>query len=435
MKIAMIGTGYVGLVSGTCLAEVGHQVTCVDLDENKISLLQDGVSPIYEPGIETYIRKNLEPQRLSFTTNLSKAMQDAEAVFIAVGTPEGEDGSADLRYVEAVAKSIGTSMTKDLLVVVKSTVPVGTCSIVEKIITSQNKLKRSPVIFEVISNPEFLKEGSAITDFMHPDRIVIGVKSNWGEEKARSIYKNFSDKIIVMNRKSSELTKYASNSMLAARISFMNELSELCENVGANIDDIRIGMGKDPRIGPKFLLAGPGYGGSCLPKDVIALMRTAEEKGVELSILKSVMNANSKQKKRLAKKVMSHFSSLKNTKIGIWGLAFKPGTDDVRESPAITLIQEITSAGGQVRVHDPEATTAFKKVIEEDKNITYCQNIYETLEGCNGLVLMTEWSDYLNPNWKKVESLLAEKVVFDFRNQYSSSELQDLGLQHVTVGS
>jgi len=438
MKITIVGTGYVGLVTGTCLAEVGHHVTCVDLDEKKIAMLCDGRSPIFEPGLEKYIRNNIAHGRINFTTDLESALVDSAAAFIAVGTPEGEDGSADLSYVLAVAKSIGELAKNEVLAIVKSTVPVGTCDLVEKEIKTALEKRSSKINIPVASNPEFLKEGAAIDDFMKPDRIVVGLVQNTGREVIEDIYKPFviddPSKLFIIDRRSSELTKYGSNAMLATRISFMNELSRLCEKVGANIDYVRLGMGSDPRIGKKFLYAGPGYGGSCFPKDVEALIKSGEKHGEELLVLNSVSQANRNQKDFVSQKISRHFGDLNGKKIAVWGLAFKPGTDDVRETPSKTIIKHLLDSGASVVGHDPEAVETFTKEFGEHSKLTYAKDAYESLKGANALVLVTEWPEYKRPNWSKVAESLAEKVVFDFRNQYDSKALIDQGFHYECIG-
>lgn len=439
MQVVMIGSGYVGLVSGTCLAEVGHTVTCVDLNEEKIRQLQDGHSPIFEPGLESMIRRNLAHERLSFTTELGEALQEAELVFIAVGTPEGEDGSADVGYVRAAAESIGKLMAKDIIVVVKSTVPVGTCDMVEQTIRTQleeRKIKDYGVT--VASNPEFLKEGNAVGDFMKPDRILVGLNESRYQDAFQKLYRPFilddSGKLMFVDRRSSELTKYAANSMLATRISFMNELAVLCENLGANIDQVRQGVGADPRIGRKFLFPGPGYGGSCFPKDVAALRRTARQAGVELRVLDAVSEANLAQKSFATNKVLAAVGDLKGKIIAVWGLAFKPGTDDVRETPAATIVAGLMEKGAKVVAHDPQAIDNFSKSFSHLDGITYVQESYDALKGAHALVLITEWSEYRRPNWKKVAKLMVSPTVIDLRNQYESAELREMGFNYDSVG-
>lgn len=438
MKVVMIGTGYVGLVSGTCLAEVGHQVVCVDKDERKVALLKDGVSPIYEPGLEGMIRRNFDHERLSFTTNVKEALKDADVAFIAVGTPEGEDGSADLSHVLGVARSLGETLEKPLVVVVKSTVPVGTCDKVDKLIQDALKVRGKTFKVPVASNPEFLKEGVAIADFMKPDRIIVGLVNGGGEEVLRNLYQPFvlddPGKLLFMARRSSELTKYGANAMLATRISFMNELSRLCEKLGANIDDVRRGMGTDPRIGRKFLYAGPGYGGSCFPKDVAALVYSGDEHGVDFSVLKAVRATNEAQKHAVADKVKRHFSSLAGKTVAVWGLAFKPQTDDVRETPSLTIISKLVGWGARVLAHDPVGAKNFAKTFGDNPNVTYVEEAYDALKDADALILVTEWSEYRRPNWNKVATLMRGKAVFDLRNQYDGDALTTLGFHYECVG-
>lgn len=438
MRVVMVGTGYVGLVTGTCLAEVGHDVTCVDLSEQKIRLLNDGTSPIFEPGLEHMIRRNVEHERLAFTTDLAKPLAKAEIVFIAVGTPEGEDGSADLKYVKAVAESLGRLISRDMVVVVKSTVPVGTCDIVEHIIDQE--LAKRQVKHQVIvaSNPEFLKEGDAIADFMKPDRVVVGLNDYTAESSFRDLYRPFilddQGKLLLMDRRSSELTKYGANAMLATRISFMNEMAQLCERLGANIDKVRLGIGSDARIGRKFLYAGPGYGGSCFPKDVSALLRTSNANGVELKVLNAVTEANEEQKVRVYQKIARHFRDLAGRRIAVWGLTFKPGTDDVREAPARVLIQRLLDAGAFVVGHDPQGQHNFAKEFGEHERLTYADSAYDAIRGADALVLVTEWSEYKRPNWEKIGTLMSSKALFDLRNQYESHDLISHGFHYECVG-
>lgn len=440
MKVVVIGTGYVGLVTGTCLAEVGHTVTCVDVNREKIERLKQGISPIYEPGLDALIVRNIGHERLFFTTELAAALPDCEAVFIAVGTPEGDDGSADLRIVKAVAESIGTLAATNMMVIVKSTVPVSTCDEVETIISAKLKERHLDLRLPVASNPEFLKEGAAIDDFMRPERIVVGVQDDQHRAVFEDLYKPFviddPGRLTFMSRRASELTKYGSNAMLATRISFMNELSRLCEKVGANIDDVRRGMGSDTRIGRKFLYAGPGYGGSCFPKDVEALVKTGAKYDMHLSVLEAVQSANRQQRLHVAEKLSRHFGhQLNGMKIAVWGLAFKAGTDDVRESPAQAIIAKFLAEGAQVIAHDPEATENFARLMGDQTRLTYSQDAYHALNGANALVLITDWSEYKRPNWSKVAKLMgANPAVFDFRNQYDFSILKAKGFHYECVG-
>ncbi|MBF0443199.1 MAG: UDP-glucose/GDP-mannose dehydrogenase family protein [Oligoflexales bacterium] len=438
MRVVMVGTGYVGLVSGTCLADVGHDVICVDLNEKKIDLLCQGISPIFEPGLEEMIQQNMRHERLRFTTDLATALHGAEIVFIAVGTPEGEDGSADLGHVSAVARSLGQHLESDMVVIVKSTVPVGTCDKVENIIRAEIGKRNLDYRVTVASNPEFLKEGDAIKDFMKPDRIVVGLIERESEDLIKSLYRPFvmddPGRLIIMDRKSSELTKYGSNAMLATRISFMNELSQLCEKIGANIDSVRMGMGSDPRIGKKFLYAGPGYGGSCFPKDVAALISSSIQNDIDFSVLKAVSKANIHQKNLVSKKIIDYFGKLDGKTIGIWGLAFKPGTDDVREAPAMAIIENLLEWNARVVAHDPQAEKNFSREFGQHKNLSFAETAYEVVQGADALVLVTEWAEYKRPNWTKIGNLMKQKVVFDFRNQYEASQLTGLGFFYRCVG-
>jgi UDPglucose 6-dehydrogenase len=438
MQITVIGSGYVGLVTGVCLAEVGHTVICVDANAEKVAKLKNGEPPIYEPGLDNLLKRNIEHERLSFTTDLAAALKGSSCAFIAVGTPQGEDGSADLQYVKAVAQSIGRLALGDLLVVVKSTVPVGTCDIVESILHAELAARQGKPNLTVASNPEFLKEGTAIDDFMKPDRIIVGVDDEAATEVFREMYRPFilddPGRLFVMDRRSSELTKYGANAMLATRISFMNELSRLCEVVGADIDHVRRGMGADPRIGRKFLYAGPGYGGSCFPKDVAALVRTALENDIELKVLTAVTAANEQQKNWVAGKVKKHFGSLEGKRIALWGLAFKPGTDDVRDSPAKTIAKFLLGSGATVVGHDPEGLANFKFEMGELGGLSYASSAYDALHGADAVVLVTEWSEYKRPNWDKAKGLMRNLAVFDLRNQYSRRVLEDLGFYYESVG-
>ncbi|MCB9229876.1 MAG: UDP-glucose/GDP-mannose dehydrogenase family protein [Deltaproteobacteria bacterium] len=438
MKIVMVGSGYVGLVSGACLAEIGHDVTCVDIDKDKISKLQDGIPPIYEPGLDKLIQQNQLHGRLFFSSDLKQSLNQAEVAFIAVGTPPGESGEADLKYVEAVATEIGQSMTADLLVMVKSTVPVGSCQKVEDIITQELSKRKSTHQATVASNPEFLKEGTAIGDFMQPDRIVVGLKGKHGEKEVQNLYRPFTlddpGKLLIVERKSSEMIKYTANAMLATRISFMNDLSGLCEKLGVDISQVRRGIGADPRIGKKFLYAGPGFGGSCFPKDVRALLKTSEACGHQLRILEGVMEVNERQKKAVARKIKDHFGDLHGRRLAIWGLSFKPGTDDTREAPALSIIRDLTGWGAEVVAHDPQATESFKKEIGELAGLSYVDRAYDALKGADGLVLLTEWREYRWPNWQMVRNLLKGHNLFDLRNQYEAETLKEAGFHYECVG-
>lgn len=438
MRIAVVGTGYVGLVTGACLSEVGHEVTCVDLDEQKIAKLSSGVPPIYEPGLESLLERNMRHERLHFTTKLGTCLNQAEMTFIAVGTPEKEDGTADLQYVLTVARSIGQLLTKDMTVVVKSTVPVGTCDKVEQTINGELKKRAATWRVDVASNPEFLKEGVAVADCMRPERIVVGVAAPEVANVFRDLYEIFIKddpaKLIIMDRRSSELTKYGSNAMLATRISFMNEMSRLCETVGADIEMIRRGMGADSRIGKKFLYAGPGYGGSCFPKDVEALIKTGQEYGIPMTILEAVSAGNAAQKTAVAGKVLKHFGSLKGKRIAVWGLAFKPGTDDVREAPALAVITSLLAAGAEIQAHDPQAVETFAQCFGAHDKLKYMATAYDAVKDTDALVLMTEWPEYRQPAWEKLARLMRGKAIFDFRNQYTREHVVKLGFFYDCVG-
>lgn len=440
MNVTVIGAGYVGLVTGVCLSDVGFNVTILENDTRKLDMLNNGESPIYEPGIKELMERNVGHERLCFTNNIGKATTDANFIFIAVGTPENEDGSADLTYVKEVSNSLGKILTNNCIVVVKSTVPVGSCDIVESIIFEELNSRNLNISVDIVSNPEFLKEGSAISDFLKPDRIVVGVNSDRSIKEIRKLYAPFirddPGKLLFMKRKSSEMTKYASNSMLATRITFMNELSQLCDVVGADINEIRIGMGKDSRIGKSFLFAGPGYGGSCFPKDVKALMRTGRENNVPMELVNATERANFKQIDYAFNKVYSFYKNdLANKKIAIWGLSFKPGTDDIREAPSLKISKKLLDHGASLKVHDPKAMNNFKKNLSDYENeIKYLDEAYDALNDCDALILLTEWKEYQKPNWNKVSKLLKNKVVFDFRNQYSNEELPKLGYFYFGIG-
>ncbi|MCX6129878.1 MAG: UDP-glucose/GDP-mannose dehydrogenase family protein [Proteobacteria bacterium] len=438
MRVVMVGTGYVGLVTGTCLAEVGHDITCVDLNQDKIRMLRDGACPIFEPGLEVMIRRNMDHERLSFTTELGASVKTAEIAFIAVGTPESEDGTADLSYVKAVASALGQVIDRDMVVVVKSTVPVGTCDMVEEILEAELKKRGKTYRVTVASNPEFLKEGDAISDFMKPDRVVVGLNDLTVADIFRDLYRPFilddQGKLLLMDRRSSELTKYGANAMLATRISFMNEMALLCERLGANIDKVRLGIGSDARIGRKFLYAGPGYGGSCFPKDVAALLRTSASSGVELQVLNAVTAANEFQKDYVFQKIAAHFRNLSGRRIALWGLSFKPGTDDVRDSPAKGLVRRLLDAGAYVIGHDPQGQNNFAREFGQHERLSYAESAYDALRDVDALVLVTDWSEYKRPNWEKVQSLMKEPALFDLRNQYEVTDLIARGFHYECVG-
>ncbi len=436
MKIAVVGTGYVGLVSGTCFAETGVDVVCVDVDQRKIDMLNNGQIPIYEPGLEDIYKKNVEKGRLSFSNNLAVSIKDADVAFIAVGTPPDEDGSADLKYVLGVAREIGKNMDHYMVVVTKSTVPVGTSVKVKNAILEELKNRGVKIPFDVASNPEFLKEGSAVDDFLRPDRIVVGTDSEAAKKVMNRLYKPFvlnGHPILFMDITSSEMTKYAANSMLATKISFINDIANLCEIVGADVDAVRRGIGSDPRIGNKFIYPGTGYGGSCFPKDVQALVRTADEKGYSLDILKAVEAVNYRQKAVLFSKIFNHFKGdLKGKKIAIWGLAFKPKTDDMREAPSLVIIEKLLEAGASVVAYDPVAMHEAQRIL--GNRISYSKDEYGACVDADALVLVTEWSEFRAPDFRVLQKLLKNKLIFDGRNIYDPSELAELGFSYYSIG-
>ncbi len=436
MRIAVVGTGYVGLVSGTCLAETGVTVSCVDVDAAKIEMLNQGGIPIYEPGLAELVEKNRQRGRLFFTTSLKDALQGADAVFIAVGTPPDEDGSADLRYVLGVAHEIGTLMEDYIMVVTKSTVPVGTNSKVKQAIGEELRRRGVEVAFDVASNPEFLKEGDAVNDFMHPDRVVIGVESERAGRVMERLYHAFAlnnTSLIFMDIPSAEMTKYAANSMLATRISFMNDIANLCELVGANVDAVKQGIGSDSRIGNKFLNAGCGYGGSCFPKDVKALIRTGENHGYPMGVLQAVEQVNERQKSVLFHKILRHYGGdLQGKHFGVWGLAFKPATDDMREAPSLVLISRLLEAGATVKAYDPVAMEECRRRIGD--RIAYAGDMYEALEGADAMVVVTEWQEFKVPKFTYIERALKEKVVFDGRNIYDPAQMAEFGYTYYGIG-
>lgn len=437
MNIAIVGTGYVGLVSGACFAETGATVTCVDVDTNKIEALQKGEIPIYEPGLDELVIKNIRAGRLRFTTSLSSILNNQQIVFTAVGTPPDEDGSADLRYVLQVAKTIGENMEKYLVIVTKSTVPVGTSQKIHEVISAELRKRGVDIPFDVASNPEFLKEGNAIKDFMSPDRVVIGIDSDKARKILTKLYKPFlvnNFRVIFMDIPSAEMTKYAANSMLATRISFMNDIANLCELVGADINNVRAGIGSDTRIGRKFLYAGCGYGGSCFPKDVKALIKTADDNGYSLEILKAVERVNEYQKERLFHKLKGVFKneSLGNKVISLWGLAFKPETDDMRESTALVIIRKLLNEGCKIRVYDPEAMSECKRIIEN--KVEYCKTMYDAVSNADALLLLTEWKEFRLPDWAIIGNSMKRKLVLDGRNIFDSEELAEHGFEYHCIG-
>lgn len=439
MRVAVIGTGYVGLVTGTCFAEMGNIVWCVDVNEKKIEGLKKGIIPIYEPGLSEMVERNHSSGSLNFTVDIAEALETSEIVFIAVGTPMGEDGSADLQYVLAVAKDIGAGMKRHMYVVDKSTVPVGTAEKVMKTIQSELDARNSDLTFDVISNPEFLKEGSAIADCMKPDRVVIGVGSERAEAAMRELYKPYfmnNDNLIFMDIPSAEMTKYAANSMLATKISFMNEISNICERVGADVNKVRWGIGSDRRIGFSFIYPGCGYGGSCFPKDVQALIKTAEQFGYESKLLQSVEDVNFAQKYVIVNKVKRRFGNDLTGKIfAVWGLAFKPDTDDMRESSAITIINALTDAGAKVAAYDPKAEKEARECyLKDNENVAYVKSKYEALSDADALILITEWKEFRSPDFYEIVRLLKNPVIFDGRNQYDAGRVREYGVEYYQIG-
>jgi UDPglucose 6-dehydrogenase len=439
MNIAVIGTGYVGLVSGTCFSEMGNKVTCVDIDESKIDNLNKGIIPIYEPGLETMVLKNVKQKNLFFTTQIVNAIKNAEIVFIAVGTPTGEDGSADLQYVLSVAKSIGQVMEHNLIIVDKSTVPIGTADKVKVAIQKELIKRKVTISFDVVSNPEFLKEGAAINDFMKPDRVVIGAETKEAIDIMKQLYAPFCmshDRFIAMDVKSAEMTKYAANAMLATKISFMNEIANICEKVGADANMVRIGIGSDERIGYNFIYPGCGYGGSCFPKDVKALKKIAEEHQYHAKLITSVEEVNDAQKLVIATKIIQRFGEdLTNKTFAIWGLAFKPGTDDMREAPAIYIIKELVKRGAKIKAYDPKAMIEAKDFYLKDiENIHYVTSKYKALENADALVLLTEWKEFRSPDFNEIKKLLSLPVIFDGRNQYNQFKLREIRFEYYQIG-
>lgn len=436
MKIAVVGTGYVGLVTGTCLAEVGIHVTCIDIDQRKIEGLKEGVMPIYEPGLEEMVIRNTQKGKLNFSTNLAESIQDCDVVFIAVGTPPGEDGSADLKYVLGVAAEVGRHMNAHLVVVTKSTVPVGTAKKVKAAISAELEKRKASIPFDVASNPEFLKEGAAIDDFLKPDRIVIGVDSEKADEILKRLYKPFvlnGHPIISMDIASAEMTKYAANAMLATKISFMNEVANLCELMGADVNMVRKGIGSDPRIGNKFIYPGIGYGGSCFPKDVKALVKTAAENGYDMAVLKAVEKVNDKQKSILFDKVMNHFEgNISGKTFALWGLSFKPKTDDMREAPSLVIIEHLLSEGAKIVAHDPVAMKEAHHILGD--SIRYADSQEDALSDADALLIITEWPEYRSPDFQEVGQKLKTKVIFDGRNIYDAEEVRAVGFEYYGIG-
>jgi UDPglucose 6-dehydrogenase len=439
MKLTIVGSGYVGLVSGACFAEMGNKVTCVDIDPVKIEKLNQGIIPIFEPGLEAMVLKNVQHKNLIFTTALSEGLQNSEIVFIAVGTPMGEDGSADLQYVLAVAKLIGQSMQKRLIVVNKSTVPVGTADKVKETIQKELAARNLALQLDVVSNPEFLKEGVAINDFMKPDRIVIGADSEYAFGQMKKLYSPFfrtHDRFITMDIRSAEMTKYAANAMLATKISFMNEIANICEKVGADANHVRIGIGSDSRIGYSFIYPGTGYGGACFPKDIKALKKIAEAHGYQAGLIAAVEQVNDAQKLVIAQKIIARFGEdLTGYTFGLWGLAFKPGTDDMREAPAIYVVKELVKRGAKIQAYDPKAIEEAKvHYFKGLTNISYCESKYQVLQGAAALILLTEWKEFRSPDFEEIKTQLKNLVIFDGRNQYNAFDLEANGFEYYQIG-
>ncbi len=439
MNIAVVGTGYVGLVTGTCFAEMGNNVICVDIDEKKVADLKKGIVPIYEPGLEKMVLKNHELGTLNFTTDIKEALDKSDICFIAVGTPMGEDGSADLQYVLAVAKAIGENMSHHMYVIDKSTVPVGTAEKVRKVLQETLDARGSDLTFDVISNPEFLKEGAAVADFMKPDRVVIGADNEKAFEVMRELYAPFThsrERFIAMDIKSAEMTKYAANAMLATKISFMNEIANICERVGANVNMVRHGIGSDSRIGYSFIYPGCGYGGSCFPKDVQALAKTSKDFGYEPKLLDAVEAVNYAQKRVLSDKVIKRFGEdLSGKTFAVWGLAFKPETDDMREASSITIINELTKRGAKIKAYDPKAEHEAKSFyLKDNPNVEYMPNKYDALDGAEAMILVTEWKEFRSPDFEEMAKRLNNQVIFDGRNQYNRKKLQENGWEYFEIG-
>ena len=436
MNIAIVGTGYVGLVSGTCFSEMGINVTCVDVDEKKIQKLQDGVMPIYEPGLDELVERNVKAGRLHFTTDLTTCLDEVEIIFSAVGTPPDEDGSADLKYVLEVARTVGRNITKHIVLVTKSTVPVGTAKKVRGVIQEELDRRGVNIEFDVASNPEFLKEGAAIKDFMAPDRVVVGVESAKAKKIMERLYRPFTLNgypILMMDVASAEMTKYVANAMLATRISFMNDIANLCERVGANVDNVRKGMGADSRIGSRFLYAGCGYGGSCFPKDVKALVHTGIQNGYHMQVIEAVEAVNEKQKSIVFDKLLNAFGgNLQDKTVAMWGLSFKPETDDMREAPALVVIEKLLQAGAIVKVFDPVAMEETERRI--GKQVIYCKDMYEAVIDADAIALMTEWKQFRMPSWAIIRKAMKNFVVVDGRNIYDGEELKELGFTYSRIG-
>ena len=440
MKISVIGTGYVGLVTGTCFAQMGNDVICVDIDEKKIENLKRGIIPIYEPGLEDMVLENYQKGTLKFSTKINEALQNSHICFIAVGTPQGEDGSADLQYVLAVAKDIGKNMTHHMFVVDKSTVPVGTADKVKQTIQQELDARGSNLSFDVISNPEFLKEGAAVDDFMKPDRVVIGAQSKEAFEIMQELYSPFTknhERFITMDVKSAEMTKYTANAMLATKISFMNEIANICERVGADVNKVRVGIGSDSRIGYSFIYPGCGYGGSCFPKDVQALIKTSKDFGYEPKILESVERVNYEQKRVLSNKVIKRFGeNLEGKSFAIWGLSFKPETDDMREATSIVVINELSKRGAKIKAYDPKAINEAKEFyLKDNKNIEYVKSKYDALNDADAMILITEWKEFRSPDFDEIKQRLKNPIIFDGRNQYNATKMKKMGFEYFQIGT
>ena len=437
MRITVIGSGYVGLVTGTCLSEVGNKIVCLDLDASKIENLKKGIVPIYEPDLEEMIQKNVDAGRLAFTTSVEDAIRFGDVIFIAVGTPPGEDGSADLHYVLGAAESIAKHMDAYKVIVNKSTVPVGTADMVSETISNVLQKRSVSFSFDVVSNPEFLREGSAIRDFMYPDRIVIGVSTQCARDIMTELYSVFQfkkERILLMDVFSAELTKYAANAMLAPRISFMNELARLSERLGADIGLVRKGIGSDPRIGYDFLYPGCGYGGSCFPKDVSALIQIGKANGIDMTVIQSVETANERQKEWFSQKILDHYDELEGKTFALWGLSFKPETDDLREAPSETIITQLLKKGAKIQAYDPVAMQEAKKKYQNQEGLTFAISALEALDGCDGLVIVTEWKEFRSPDWADMKTRMKQPIIFDGRNIYQSDVPRKEGFTYFSIG-
>lgn len=438
MRLAIIGTGYVGLVTGVCFASMGNKVTCVDIDEKKVGKLKDGITTIYEPGIEGLLKDNLKKKTINFTTDIKGAIKDCDIVFIAVGTPQSEDGSADMKYVKNAAQQIGDYMENPLIITNKSTVPVGTADLVKEIVQDRLNKRSISIQFYVASNPEFLKEGDAINDFLKPDRVIVGADNEEVMAKFKELYAPFTrnhERFIGMDIRSAEMTKYAANAMLATRISFMNEMSNICERVGADINKVRVGIGSDKRIGYHFIYPGCGFGGSCFPKDLRALEKTALDYGYKAKILEAVRKVNEEQKHKLYQMVKERFGNLRDLNFAIWGLSFKPETDDMREASSLTIIEDLTKEGAKILAYDPKAMDIAKNYwLKDNKLVSYSETKYEALKGAHALIIVTEWKEFRSPDFLEIKSLLKEPVIFDGRNLYDFKTMHKIGFEYYQIG-